>query len=524
MLALMDTKTFELFIQKTKGELPHFAPELLLIAAVAGLVLAGAFVRRESSKHLAWPALVATLGALWLVVSRYGDPAVVLFTESLRIDRFANFFSVVFLAGTAVTIVLAYLSKDLEDRPMGEFYAIMLSAALGMMLMAEAVDLLMIFVAIELLSVPSYVLTGWLKKSRFSSEAALKYVIYGSVSAGLMLYGFSLFYGMTGTLKLDGIVQLVQSTLGPKSSLNWTAVAIATFLAFGGFGYKMAAVPMQFWAPDVYQGAPTAVTAWLSVTSKAAGVAVFIRFVDALTGLGQSSDPLALPRQLHAGQPDWVSLVALIAAITMTLGNLGALHQTNVKRLLAYSSVAHVGYILMGVAAFGAREGAPAGGEGWKAVAFYTVAYLLMNLGAFACVILASNQTRSEEVSSFAGLGYRAPRVAFAFAVFLVSLIGIPPTAGFAGKFQLFVVAVNHGLIWLVVVAALNTAVSAYYYVRILKTIYLDDVPEGATAELRIPALGEALVAVHLVAVIYFGIFFEQLVGMTRDIGKLSGN
>jgi NADH-quinone oxidoreductase subunit N len=203
----------------------------------------------------------------------------------------------------------------------------------------------------------------------------------------------------------------------------------------------------------------------------------------------------------------------------MTLGNLGALHQTNVKRLLAYSSVAHVGYILMGVAAFGTRG--VAGDEGWKAVAFYTVAYLLMNLGAFACVILAANHTRSEELSTFAGLGYRAPRVAFCFAIFLISLIGIPPTAGFAGKLQLFMVAVDHGLIWLVVVAALNTAVSAYYYVKILKTMYLDEVPEGEAATLPVPALGEALVAVHLVAVVYFGVFFDQLVTLTRDIGAL---
>ncbi len=504
----MDPKTFELFIQRTRGELTHFAPELLLIAAVAGLILAQAFLRREASRNLAWPALAATLGALYLVVARYGDAPVAIFNQSLRIDKFANFFNAVFLLGTAVSIVLAYLSKELEERPMGEFYGLLLSAALGMMLMAEAVDLLMIFVAVELLSVPSYVLTAWIKKSRISSEAALKYVIYGSVSAGLMLYGFSLFYGMTGTLKLDGIARLAQSP-----DANWTAVALAAFLAFGGFGFKMAAVPMQFWAPDVYQGAPTAVTAWLSVTSKAAGIAVFIRFVDSL-GLGQ---PAA-----GTGALDWVSLVALISAITMTLGNLGALHQTNVKRLLAYSSVAHVGYILMGVASFGAKEaGAGAGGEGWKAVAFYTVAYLLMNLGAFACVILAANQTKTEELRGFAGLGYRAPRIAFAFAVFLISLIGIPPTAGFAGKFQLFVVGVNHGLVWLVVVAALNTAVSAYYYVKILKTMYLEDVPEGEAAELRVPALGEAIVAVHLAAVVYFGVFFDQLVTMTREIGAL---
>jgi NADH-quinone oxidoreductase subunit N len=502
MLAALDPGVWARFVERTKGDLTHFLPELLLIGLVAGLILAQPFVRRSASKELAWPALAGTLAALWLVVARYGDAPVEIFSETLRIDRFANFFSITFLIGTAVTIVLAYLSRELEDRPMGEFYAIMLSAVLGMMLMAESIDLLMIFIAVELLSVPSYVLTGWMKRNRFSSEAALKYVIYGSVSAGLMLYGFSLFFGMTGSMKLSGIVQLVHAT-----DVHWHGVALATFLAFAGFGYKMAAVPMQFWAPDVYQGAPTSVTAWLSVTSKAAGVAVFIRFLSSL-GLGEGL----------ATSLDWVALVALLSAITMTLGNLGALHQTNVKRLLAYSSVAHVGYILMGLAAFSGRTG---GGEGWKAVAFYIVAYLIMNLGAFACVLLAANQLKTEELHGFRGLGYRAPRLGFALAIFLVSLIGIPPTAGFAGKFQLFVVAVNQGLIWLVIVAAINTAISAYYYVKILKTMYLEEAPEGSAGEIAIPAIGEALVVVHLVAVVYFGLFFERITNVARDIGAL---
>ena len=509
MLATIAPEVFKSFVEQAKLDIGHFQPELLLVLVVSGLIFANAFMKRVDGRLLAWPALLGTLGALWLVIARYDATPVVIFSQSLRIDRFANFFSVVFLVGTAVTILLASMSKELADRPMGEFYAILLSAVIGMMLMAEAVDLLMIFVAVELLSVPSYVLTGWIKKSKVSSEAALKYVIYGSVSAGLMLYGFSLFYGMTGSVKLSAIGDLVKELVellsrqeqpeGAKAMA--AAVGLAAFLSFAGFAYKMAAVPMQFWAPDVYQGAPTAVTAWLSVTSKAAGVAIFIRFMDAL-GLGR----------VMTAHLDWVFLVGLISAITMTLGNLGALHQTNVKRMLAYSSVAHVGYILMGVAAFGAA------GAGWQAVAFYVVAYLLMNLGAFSCVILGANELGNEELASFKGLAYRAPRLAFAFAIFLISLIGIPPTAGFSGKFQLFVVAVNQGLIWLAVVAAVNTAISAYYYAKVLKTMFLEEAPAGA---LRVPALGELLVAAHVAAVVYLGVFFNQLVGWTREIGPL---
>ncbi len=514
MLALITEAGFRRFIERTGEDLARFAPELALTAAVCAVILADLFQPRRRSKELAWVALLALVGTLFLTLVRWevvGLRAERLFGGMLVVDRFATFFQAIVLIGGAVTVLLAYLSRELEDRPMGEFYAILLAATLGMFLMVEAADYLMIFLSIELLSIPSYVLTGWLKRSRASSEAALKYVIYGSVSSGIMLYGFSLFFGMTGSMKIDALARLVQNDLA-----NPHAVALAAFLAFAGFGYKMAAVPMQFWAPDVYQGAPTAVTAWLSVTSKAAGIGLFIRFMDAL-GLG---------KQIRL-DIDWVSLMALLAAVTMTLGNLAALFQNNVKRMLAYSSVAHVGYVLMGVAAFSGAGDLP----GWRAVAFYLVAYLLMNLGAFACVVLISNQTRSEEVDSMRGLGVRAPALAISFAIFLVSLIGIPPTAGFAGKFQLFLVAINyqvagadgqlyHPLVWLAVVAAVNTAISAYYYLRIAKAMFLDEAPQGAP--LAVPRIGGGLVLAHAAAVIYFGVFFRQLAGWAEGIGTLS--
>jgi NADH-quinone oxidoreductase subunit N len=506
----MDPKAqqFAEFAAKTTEQLRHFLPELLLIGVITLLVLAASFMRREQGRHLAWPTLLGTLAAMYLVWERWmalqaGGAVPVIFSEMVRIDGFANFFCLIFLAGTAITIPLVYLSRDIADRPLGEFFAILISAVLGAMLMAEAVDLLMIFIAVELLSVPSYVLTGWIKNNKLSSEAALKYVIYGSVAAGLMLYGFSLFYGMTGSLQLGAISKYLAA-----GAYNPYAVALATFLAFAGFGYKMAAVPMQFWAPDVYQGAPTSVTAWLSVASKAAGIAVFIRFMEAVgIGIGGAT-PL-----------DWKWLVALISAITMIIGNLGALHQTNVKRMLAYSSVAHVGYILMGIAAFGITG--PDGGEGWRAVAFYVVAYLLMNLGAFACVILAANQVGGEDLAHFRGLGYRAPRLGFALVIFLVSLLGLPPTAGFVGKLQLFMVAIRQDLVWLAVVAAINSAISGYYYFKIVRAMYLEDSPEGSLTEVRVPALGELIVGAHLAAVIALGLSFDVLTSKVAQIGSL---
>lgn len=525
MLATLTKPEFQQFISQTGVDVGHFWPEITLIITISVLLFADLFVSRKDSWKLAPLAFAGAFVALVLVFQR--DAALRidqlnlgvrnvdgfhLFSGMLVVDRFATFFDAVFLVGTGVTIVLAAMSRDIEGRPMGEFFAIMLSAVLGMFLMVESVDLLMIFIAIELLSIPSYILVGWIKRSRASSEAALKYVIYGSVSSGVMLYGFSLFFGMTGSMKLGALTRLVQD-----SAVSPHAIGIAAFLSFAGFGYKMAAVPMQFWAPDVYQGAPTSVTAWLAVTSKAAGIGAFIRFMGAL-GLGQKM----------VASIDWVALLALLAAVTMTLGNLAALFQTNVKRLLAYSSIAHVGYILMGVAAFGSPDAA--GYAGWRAVAFYVVAYLLMNLGAFTCVILIANEVGTEEIDGMRALKTRAPLLALGFAIFVISLIGIPPTAGFAGKFQLFVVAVNfqslgadgrlyHPLLWLAVVAAVNTAISAYYYARILKAMYFDEGPE---TELEVPRLGGALVFLEVAAVIYFGVFFQHLLGWTRDLGMVN--
>ncbi len=528
MLALLTPEAFREFAQKTTAELRFFAPELTLIVFACALLLADLFVERRKSKDLAFLALLGVMVSLFFtlrLLKAPPDPGEArIFQDTVVVDTFSSFFKVIFLVGTAITIALAYISRDLEDRPMGEFFAIMLSCVLGMFLMAGATDLILIAIAIELLSIPSYVLVGWRKASRESSEAALKYVVYGSVSSGIMIYGFSLLFGMIGSTKIADLIAYVSS-----GQANLHALALAAFLCFAGFGYKMAAVPMQFWAPDVYQGAPTSVTAWLSVTSKAAGIAVFIRFLDVM-GLGQPATDLTQKGSafLAEWRPQLVSLLALLSAVTMTLGNLAALFQTNVKRLLAYSSVAHVGYILMGVATFaGASEAAGgdglaaatgiAGYAGWRAVAFYLVAYLFMNLGAFTCVIVISNQVGSENIDDYRGLGVRAPLLGVTFSIFLVSLIGIPPTAGFVGKFQLFMVAIQGGLVWLTVVAAVNTAISAYYYARILKNMYLETPADEAP--LAVPFAGNALALVHMALVLLLGVFFNPLLAWTQRIG-----
>lgn len=516
MLAAYDSKSFLEFIELIKPSIAGFGPELLLIGTISAVLVCDLFLSREKARGLFVLAAAGAIGALFLVVRQLttlGDVGLfgaiahrgqemVLERPMLWETSFSRFFQVIFLIGTIVSMAMAHLSKELEGRPMAEFYASMLTALLGCFIMSEANDLLMAFIGVELLSLPSYALVGWIKRRRASSEAAVKYVIYGSVSSGFMVYGFSLLFGMTGTLQLSALSGLF-GPLGPgEASAMAYAPAIAALLAFGGIAFKISAVPFHFWTPDVYQGAPTSVTAWLAVVSKAAGLALAVRFIAAM-GIGASA--VELP---------WPQLIALIAAVTMTLGNLAALWQENVKRMLAYSSIAHVGYLLMGLAAFSAAY-ASGGGEGWKAIAFYAVAYLVMNLGGFLCVVLFSNQLGNEEIDGLKGMGVRAPVTALCLAVFLFSLIGLPPTVGFSGKFQLFLAAVTHKMTWLAVVAGVNTAISAYYYMRVVKVMYFD---KGDTSELRIPMLGRGLAVAHAVVAVYLGVLFGGLLEWTGNL------
>jgi NADH-quinone oxidoreductase subunit N len=516
-LAALDAAAFARFAEETRADLARFGPEIALVLGVAAVSTASAFLDRVRSRVLAWPALASVLLALHLVTGRFGGEGGPAFSGMLRLDPFADFFGAVFLVGTAVAISLSLLSRELIGRPMGEYHASLLCAALGMMLMAEATDLVMLFIAVETLSLPSYALAGWRKADRGSSEAALKYVLYGSVAAGVMVYGMSLLYGLAGSTRLAALATYVRSP-----AADAPALAVAATLVAAGLGFKMAAVPLHFWAPDVYQGAPTAVVAWLSVTSKAAGIAALLRFAGAL-GLDGGA----------AAELNWTALAAIVSMVTMTLGNLGALHQTSLKRLLAYSSIAHVGYALVGVAAMGGADagggasggGASGGRAALAAVAFYVVAYLVMNMGAFACVMLGQDVLGADDVSAWRGVARRAPRLAVAFTVFLVALIGIPPTVGFSGKAQLFLAALERAggdrtFAVLVVVAAVNTALSAYYYLRVVKAMLLDDPEEGA-APVLLPPWGEAIVATHAVAAIGLGLYFDRLVGWTREIGPL---
>ncbi len=438
----------------------HFSPEILIVIFAAAVIILDLVVKNRESvavAHLALVGCLCTLAAVLFIHFSFRNP-VSLFEGMIRLDEFSTFFKILLLLATAATILFSLRSEELDAKLKGEYYALLLAITLGMFLMASSTNLLMIFIALETVSLTSYILAGFLTHSPRSSEAAFKYITYGAVASGTMLFGLSLLFGMAGTGDLTQIGGRLTELLasGEVSSLT---VLIAITFVLAGVGYKIASVPFHMWSPDVYEGAPIPITAFLSVASKSAGFALFIRFF--YTGFGSTGLMQSV---------DWPFMLAIVSALTMTVGNLAALPQQNVKRLLAYSSIAHGGYLLMG--------GVLLTSEGVGAILFYLLVYLFMNLGAFYVVVLVANEMGSETIDGYRGLGSRAPLVAIAMVVFLASLTGLPPLAGFFGKWLLFTAVLEQGYYWLALVGLLNSVVSLYYYARIFKVMYFEDADE----------------------------------------------
>jgi NADH-quinone oxidoreductase subunit N len=493
-----------------------FVPELILCGLVCVLLLADLFIRGVKPRTTAW---IATLGlllagiALWPRLEASGE----IFgwmqgnaQQGLMVtDRFAWFFQMFFLATALATLPMAVDHAAFRARRMGEYHALVVAATLGMFMMAGAVNLLVAYLGIEFASMASYIATAFDKRDRRGSEGGLKYVVYGSVASGVMIYGLSLLYGMTGSLHYGAIAQQLQ--IHAASDLGLVTAAL---LVFGGFAYKMAAFPMHFWCPDVYEGAPTPFTAYLSVASKAAGFAIFVRFVAAFTdGSGPSFVAFgSVPFEASFG---WPTLIAAAAALSMTVGNLAALWQTNVKRMLAYSSIAQAGYLLMAVAVYAAGQGRPSGGDLGPLI-FYFIAYFFMNLGAFHVVSVVSSRTGAEHVEDFAGLGRRSPWMAFGLVVCLLSLLGMPPTGGFTGKLQLLQAAVENHLVWLAVLAGINTAISAFYYFKLIRCMYLHDSQAGL---LNAGTTNAVMLAVLVVPILVLGLAFSPFIEFSRSFG-----
>lgn len=526
---MIDKAYFNRAQELIQESLGGFAPELVLSLMVIILLLHDLFTRGarpERTAAIATGGFIVTGLLLWMQGADYAGGGVLAGSNEifgwitdaaadgdnhrgmLAIDGFAWFFKAFVLLGTLVTIPMCLAHPGFQRRRMGEFYALLTAATLGMFLMASATNLLMVYMGIEFASMASYLAVAFIKRDRKGSEAGLKYVVYGSVASGIMIYGLSMIYGMTGSLHIDDLQSFTVTTAqGP-------ALAIAGVLSFAGFAYKMAAFPMHFWCPDVYEGSPVPFTAYLSVTSKAAGFAVFIRFMMAFGDMQIGEGETAF--SLDFG---WQALVGGAAALSMTAGNMAALWQTNVKRMLAYSSIAHAGYLLMGLAAFGTADEVGVAGvtEQYEALLFYMVIYFFMNLGAFYVVTLVGAKTGSEELDGYKGLIRRSPFLTVCLGLCLVSLLGIPPAAGFMAKLGIFKLVIDRDMVWLAVVAGINTAISAYYYIRLLKAACLDSAEDEAPLHVK----GSAVVLLGLLSapVLIFFVLPEPLSEFTRQFG-----
>lgn len=469
----------------------YLAPELILIAASLLILGLDLVWRGRNSQVLGVLALLACVVALvvTLVLGLYAAPdqpfgiawgnQVALFckacggsaayliewanvpqllTDSLYVsDNLTNFFRIVSTV-TGIVILFATFDYMRGRKYAGEFYGLFLLAVASMILLAGSTNLIMFFLAIEFLSMVSYILTGYLRENKKSNEAAMKYFLFGSITSAIMLYGMSLFYGATGSLNLGEIGRVI------TSDTNYEVLALfALALVIAGVGFKIALVPFHQWAPDAYEGAPTPVTAFLSVGPKVAGFAILLR--------------LTL-QVVFVYRFDWILLYAMIAVLTMTLGNVIALAESNVKRLLAYSSIAQAGYMLVGLAGI-AGNNSPL--DGVNAVLVYIAAYLFTNLGAFLVVIAIENKTGAVDISQYGGMIKRAPMLALLMVYFMLSLAGIPPTAGFLGKFFVFGAAIGNGLGWLAAVGVINSIISVFYYFRILRPMFFEPGPEDET-------------------------------------------
>ncbi|MGE5753304.1 MAG: NADH-quinone oxidoreductase subunit N [Deltaproteobacteria bacterium] len=479
----------------------RFLPELAVTATILLLVAVHVIGKNRQSSASALLSLAGVGAALLLTALQPSMPAASLFEGMVALDGFAVFFKALTALATIVVIFMSMDSAELSGKSQAEYYVFLLSVLLGMFLLSAATDLVMLYLSLELVSIPSYLLAGYLKGRESSNEASMKYVVYGATASGVMIYGFSLLYGLTGTTQIG---EIGRALAAGKTALPLYLSAVMVTV---GFGYKIAAVPFHMWSPDVYEGAPIPVTAFLSVGPKAAGFAVLVRFFYTVFA---SPDGAGGPWTLSSSV-DWTLLFAVLSAATMTVGNLVAVSQKNVKRLLAYSSIAHAGYMLMGFVLL-----TPAG---IQAILFYLVVYLFMNLGAFYVVILVANGTRSENISDYAGLGSRAPFAAVSLAIFLFALTGIPPFSGFIGKVYLFAEVINRGVYWLAVVAALNSVVSLYYYARIVKVMFLEDPVEKA--ELAVPVFPRALLCLLAVPTLLLGIYWEPVIRVAANSVKL---
>lgn len=467
--------------------LKFFTGELVLLIGAFAVLFSDFWFKNK--KWIGWSALlVVVLSAFFM---RRTEGSADLFYGFFRLDSLSGLFRYAALGVTGLSILMSLPFRSLKKDYLGEYYALLLFIGFGLILMAGARNLLMIFLSIEFVSIVSYLLTGFLKDDPKSKEASLKYLLFGSACSALMLYGMSFLYGLTNSLDLAVIRESIVSSPSPA------LVNAAFLLVLAGLGFKISMAPFHMWAPDVYEGAPTPVTAFLTVGPKALGFAVMIR---------------VLTEAFPAFVPYWAQILLVLSIITMTAGNVTAVAQTNLKRLLAYSSIAQAGYILMGLAVFTST--------GLEAVLFYIAAYIFTNAGAFIVVLAAGETHKSYELEALAGLSKRSPVLAASLTLFLLSLAGIPPLAGFVAKFYVFAGAVEKGYFMLAITAAVNSVIAAFYYFKMVRMMYLVPGENTSPAECSFPL--KLALGITLIGTIGAGLFPAPVIALVREAIGLS--
>lgn len=497
-------------IQNFISDLNLIIPEIVLITTLILVLTTDIIFKNKNFLLPIFSAIGISISFLYIIFNfkvnkfafGYGNN-----NYLLSIDEFSNLFKLLILFSSIIIIGFAYLSNEIKscrDRH-GEFYTLLLGMIIGMLFLVSANDLLVIYISIELLSISSFVLTGFLKTSIRASEASLKYVIYGGVSSAIMIFGISLLYGLTGATNLIEINNILE--VSPISDLIFL---ISILMILTGLGFKISLVPFHFWTPDVYQGAPISITAYLSVASKIAGFAALIRFIIITFYIGISNNQYWFLLPII----DWRTLLVIFSILTMTLGNLSALWQDNLKRMLAYSSIAQAGYILLGLAVLS--------NQGLTAVIFYLIIYLFMNLGVFLVLMLIANQINSEEIDDFNGLGYSLPFLSATLTIFLISLVGLPPTAGFIAKLYIFMALIDAKMIVVTIIALLNTVLSLFFYIRVIKNLYLSK-PYEKEIKINNKIFAYFLVLFLAIPSILFGVYFAPITNLANNSIKLLG-
>lgn len=483
-------------------------PEIIILISIIMCLVLDLILNRKSYL-ISLIAISGLLISLFFVYMR-SDLSQSLFNGMIVNDPFSVFFKFIFILSSIFVILFTLVSREMKlSVHKNEHTFLILSLVFGSFLMCSSVNLIMVYLSLELVSLTSYILAGYTKKDKASSEAAMKYVIYGAASSGIMIYGISLLYGLTGKFNIYEIAMF----LSANATVNEPVLILSIVMIIAGIGYKISSVPFHFWTPDVYQGAPIPITSFLAVTSSSAGFALLIRFFK-VTFIQSFQYGIDGSWQV-INSIKWNEIIIILSIASMVFGNFVALWQTSLKRILAYSSIAHTGYMILGLVVMNEM--------GITAILIYQFVYLFMTLGAFYVTIMLANKVGTDDISDMKGLAFRAPLQCVGMAIFMFSLSGIPSTAGFIGKFYIFSTLVNSHLVWLALIAMLNSVISLFFYVKVLKVMFFADQSKKEEPKIKFALAQNLLLFLLIIPTILFGIYFLPVLKLAKSSAVMFG-